>query len=536
MSSKMGTLWSSDSTCSKTANVNAAFFIVVRCCSLSFVDVRRLLGKVPPLQMIRCAVFFSLAIAVSAVAETSKPDIHRSLVRITTTSQDPDYRVPWNPGNITVGIGAGFVIDGNRILTNAHVVSNGRLIVIEKENDPKEYIGKVEFIGGDCDLAVVKVQDSNFYKGTAPVHFGGLPTVQSLVDVFGYPIGGTRLSVTHGIVSRVDFQNYTYSGVDQHLAVQIDAAINPGNSGGPVLQDGKVVGVAFQGYSGDVAQNTGYMIPTPVIQRFLKDISSGRYNRYVDLSVTYFKLLNIAERHALGLPDDNTGVVVSSVEKDGSCAGKLQEGDVMLSIDNHPIASDGTVRLDGDSLDLAEVVERKFKGEKVKIGISRNQQPMTVEVDLQPNNSYLLQANLHEENPRFVLFGGLVFQPLSRNFMEAYQADELRVRYYYDFYITDELYEQHPEVIVLSNILADPVNAYLSDFRFQIVDEINGQKIKHLSDVAHAFATSADQYVIKFLGTSRPAVLEKRAVEAAQQRIKRNYNVPIEQNLGKEPL
>jgi S1-C subfamily serine protease len=486
--------------------------------------------------MIRCTVFFALAIAASAVAETSKPDIHKSLVRITTTSQDPDYRVPWNPGNITVGIGAGFVIDGNRILTNAHVVSNGRLIVVEKENDPREYIGKVEFIGSDCDLAVVKVQDSNFYKGTAPVHFGGLPIVQSLVDVFGYPIGGSRLSVTHGIVSRVDFQNYTYSGVDQHLAVQIDAAINPGNSGGPVLQDGKVVGVAFQGYTGDVAQNTGYMIPTPVIQRFLKDISSGRYNRYVDLSIQYFKLLNTAERHALGLPDDNTGVVVSSVEKDGSCAGKLQQGDVMLSIDNHPIASDGNVRLDGDSLDLAEVVERKFKGDKVKIGILRNQQPLTVEVELQPNNSYLLQANLHEENPRFVLFGGLVFQPLSRNFMEAYQPDELRVRYYYDFYITDELYEQHPEVIVLSNILADPVNAYLSDFRFQIVDEINGQKIKHLSDVAHAFATSADQYVIKFLGSSRPAVLEKHAVEAAQERIKRNYNVSIEQNLGKERL
>src|SRR4029077_9806065 len=112
--------------------------------------------------MIRCVVFFALAIAASAVAETSKPDIHKSLVRITTTSQDPDYRVPWNPGNITVGIGGGFVIDGNRILTNAYVARHGRLICIEKENDPKEYIGQVEFIGSDFVLAVVKVQDSNF--------------------------------------------------------------------------------------------------------------------------------------------------------------------------------------------------------------------------------------------------------------------------------------------------------------------------------------------------------------------------------------
>ena len=67
-------------------------------------------------------------VATIAVADTPKVDVHKSIVRITTTAQEPDYRVQWNPGNISTGIGAGFVIDGNRILTNAHVVSNGRFI------------------------------------------------------------------------------------------------------------------------------------------------------------------------------------------------------------------------------------------------------------------------------------------------------------------------------------------------------------------------------------------------------------------------
>ena len=95
------------------------------------------------------------------------------------------------------------------------------------------------------------------------------------------------MSVTTGIVSRIDFTLYTHSSVDSHLAIQISAQINPGNSGGPVMQDGKVVGVAFQGYSGDVAQGVAYMIPTPVIRRFLKDVSDGHYDRYVDLGITY---------------------------------------------------------------------------------------------------------------------------------------------------------------------------------------------------------------------------------------------------------
>ena len=203
------------------------------------------------------------------------PAIHRSLARITTTSQDPNYREPWASGSIEEGVGTGFIIDGERILTNAHVVSNVRFLTVEKEDDPRKYTAKVQFIGHDCDLAVLKVNEPGFFEGTVPLQLGNIPEIESTVAAYGYPVGGDRMSVTEGIVSRIDFQTYSHSLVDSHLAIQISAAINPGNSGGPVLQHGRVVGVAFQGYSGEVAQNVGYMIPVPVIERFLKDISDG---------------------------------------------------------------------------------------------------------------------------------------------------------------------------------------------------------------------------------------------------------------------
>jgi len=487
--------------------------------------------------MIRSTLFaIASLVATSAIADTPKVDVHKSIVRITTTAQEPDYRVPWNPGSISTGIGAGFVIDGNRILTNAHVVSNGRFISVQRENDPRQYSGQVKFIGHDCDLAIVTISDPNFFKTMLPLHLGPLPTIQSGVDVYGYPIGGERLSVTQGIVSRIDFESYSHSGADSHLAVQIDAAINPGNSGGPVLQNGKVVGIAFQGYSGDVAQNVGFMIPTPVIQRFLADIVSGHYNRYVDMSVTYENLTNASARRALGLPDDDTGVLVGSVESDACAAGKLQPGDVLLSIDGHRIISDQTVELDGENVDLAEIVERKLKGDKVKIALLRNHQPMEVEIELEPNNSYLIQANVFDEYPRFVMFGGLVFQPLSKNLLEAFQIDDLRVRYFYNNFVNDEIYKDHPQVIILSNVLPDPVNAYLAGFRYQIVDEINGHKIRTLADVANAFDQTSDFYTVKFIGANRPAVLQRTAVQEAKERIKENYGVRLERNLGEETL
>lgn len=462
-------------------------------------------------------------------------EIRKSLVRISCTEQDVDYKVPWNPGPVGGGVGAGFVIEGNRILTNAHVVSNNRFLTVERQGDPKKYVAYVKYIAHDCDLAMLDVENPDFFKGSAPLVLGGIPEIETVVSAYGFPIGGDLMSVTRGIVSRIDFQPYTHSGIDSHLAIQIDAPINPGNSGGPVMQDGKVVGVAFQGYSGDQAQNVAYMIPTPVVKRFLKDVEDGRYDRYVDLSINYFKLVNPAQRAALKLPNDDRGVLVSSVAAAGSCAGILQPGDVLLSLDDVPIASDGFVELGKDRIEMMEIVERKFKGDSVSFQLLRNGQPVTAKVILKSAWPYGMQANSYDTPPRYVLFGGLLFQPINRDFMAAINIDDLRTRYYYNFYITEELYVNHPDLVVLSNILPDPVNTYLTQFQGDIVQSINGKPIKVLDDLANVLAEKQDTYVIQFLGGGRPAVLERSVVEAARQRILDRYSVTKEQNLSNPP-
>jgi len=475
--------------------------------------------------------FFLFAFHLRAFA-ISIAEIRKSLVRITTTSQEPNFRTPWTPGSISGGVGAGFVISGKRILTNAHVVSNARFLSVERENDPKHYIARVLQIAHDCDLAVLSISEPKFFDGTVPLPFSGkLPQIESSVSVYGYPIGGERLSVTTGVVSRVDFQLYSHSAADSHLTIQTNAAINPGNSGGPVLQEGKVVGVAFQGYSGDVAQNTGYMIPVPVIHRFLKDIEDGHYDHYMDLSITTFPLLNQAQRASLGLEEDSRGIYVSQVASAGSCAGALQPGDVILSIDGHPVESDGFVQLDGERVEMPEVVERKFKGDTVDFDILRDKMRRSVTVKFDRPWPYQLQCSQYDIRPRYVLFGGLLFQPLNRNFLETYQIDDLRVHYLYDFFISEEIYKEHPEVVVLSSVLPDPINTYLNDFRNGVVENVNGAKIQSLEDLATAFQKPADYYVIKMLGEGRPIVLERAAVEAAHDRIQTRYKVRADQNL-----
>lgn len=483
--------------------------------------------------MIRHPWHIALVLSIIVAAAQAQPnEIRRSLARITTTSQEPNYRIPWLPGSQGGGSGTGWVVGPDRLMTNAHVVSNAKFLTVEKDGDPRKYIARVEHIAHDCDLALLTVEDPSFFKGTKPLNIGPVPELESTVTVFGYPIGGERLSVTRGVVSRIDFNTYTHSTMDSHLTIQIDAAINPGNSGGPVIQDGYVVGVAFQGYSGDVAQNVGYMIPTPVIRHFMDDVRDGKYDRYVDLSIGTFPILNPAQRKALGLQDDNRGVMVSSVLAAGSGASVLKVGDVILSIDGRPIASDGMVEIEGERVLMAEVAERKFVGDSVKLEIVRDKKPANVEVKFESAFPFTMQANQYETQPTYVLFGGLLFQPLNRNLAGAYQFQNARVDYYFDAFVTREIYKKHPEVVVLSAILNDPTNVYFGEFREGIVDTVNGKSIKTLRDLAAAFADVKDFYVVDFVGAGRPLVLERAAVEGARERIKKRYNVTQEQFLG----
>ena len=303
------------------------------------------------------------------------------------------------------------------------------------------------------------------------------------------------------------------------------------------MQNAKVVGVAFQGYSGDVAQGVAYMIPTPVISRFLKDISDGHYDRYVDLGLTYSKLQNPAQRRFLGLKDDDRGVLVGTVIEAGPAGKSIRSGDVLLAIDDHPIASDANVELEGTRVEMPEVVERKFKGDSVKFDLLRDKRPMTVKIVLGTVWPYFVQGHSYDVRPRYVLYDGLLFQPLNLDMLEAYQLqlNDLRIRHFFDYYVLDQIYLQHPDVIVLTNILPDPTNTYLAPYRGGIVDEINGKKIRTLDELAKAFSETSDHFVIRLIGDGPPLVLDRKKVEEARERIKTRYNVNKEENLEEQP-
>ncbi|TDU66502.1 S1-C subfamily serine protease [Prosthecobacter fusiformis] len=462
-------------------------------------------------------------------------DEWEGIVNIEVSVLVPDYREPWNSGQPSGGSGTGFLIGKNRFLTNAHVVSNASKLVIRTTNDPEPHPARVVFVAHDCDLAIIEAEDGSHFDKLKPLTFGGIPKLNTEVIAVGYPIGGDRISVTRGVVSRIDFRPFSHTQVDSHLAIQVDAAINPGNSGGPVIQSGKVVGVAFQGFSGRVAQNVGYIIPVPVVERFLKDVEDGTYDHYVDLAVSDFAIENSAQRKALGLNGGGIGVMIADVEPAGSAGDILKRGDVLLSMDDNPVFNNGLIRFEGELMDMNEVVERKFAGDKLKLAYQRDGKKTETEVTLKRFDPYVKLGEQYDQRPRYVVYAGLVFQPMDKNLMDAHQIADRAANYMFDNFLTEKLYVERPEPVLLTTILADEVNTYITPYAQSVVDEINGVKIKSLKDVKDALAKKGEKpgfVVIKLLEKGRPLVLKRDFADAAHPRIMQTYNITEDAYLG----
>ncbi|MFA5562809.1 MAG: serine protease, partial [Candidatus Caldatribacteriota bacterium] len=215
-------------------------------------------AKVYILSIIVLLVFLSL-LSNSFASE----DVREAIVKVYTVSNSPDYYNPWSMQGPRASSGSGCMIEGNLILTNAHVVGNQTFLQVRKYGDTQRFTARVVAVSHLTDLALLTVDDEQFFEGEPALSLGELPETQQEVLVYGFPMGGDMLSITKGVISRIEHQPYVHSS-SVFLAGQIDAAINPGNSGGPVLVEDKIVGVVMAGIPS--AQNIGYMVPVPVIR------------------------------------------------------------------------------------------------------------------------------------------------------------------------------------------------------------------------------------------------------------------------------
>ncbi len=369
-----------------------------------------------------CLLLTSMMLTGTAHADTAtKPDdvtpvshaVENAVVKVFSTMRYPDPARPWTKQEPSEVTGSGVVIEGNRILTNAHMVLYASQIQIQANQEGDKLLASVEAIAPDMDLAILKLEDASFFKTHASLpRASRLPDIKDNVLVYGFPTGGNSLSITKGIVSRIEFVSYSYPMMG--LRVQIDAAINPGNSGGPAVVGDKMIGLAFSHLNN--AQNIGYIIPNEEIELFLKDIADGHYDGKPALYDELQTLENASLRNYLKLDSAVHGIVVHRPYVHGE-DNPLKEWDVITRIGDTPVDDQGMIIIGGNvRVNFLYRVQQITKNNKVQLTIVRDGKQLLVNVPTFNEKPYLI-PDLKGAYPPYFIYGPLVFSKATRQYL-----------------------------------------------------------------------------------------------------------------------
>jgi len=459
-----------------------------------------------------------------AVIASPLKDASNSVVKVYSSLSIPNYKEPWQTSTRSQISGSGAIIENNYIITNAHVVSNAKFIQVSKDQSSKRVTAKIKYISHQADLAILEVDDKSFFNGTKQLKFTQNVKTGDNVTVLGYPMGGATLSTTKGTISRIEPQNYVWS-YERMLAIQIDASVNSGNSGGAALNDnGEIVGIVMQSYAKSQADNISYIIPSMIVNTFLEDIKDDKVDGVDDSAIYNQTLTNEALKSYYNIKDD-VGLLITQVEESEDT---LRAGDILLEIENHVISNDGKIQTKYGAQFVKYLTDSKPVGYKLKKTILRDGKKLNIEYTLKRKQE-LIKYEYNQE-PRYIIFGGFSFTPLTKNYLSSHKLQSV---------IFDIYYEQNKE----TKHVKEPVAIQVEKFNHNInesyypyiwlVKSINGQLIVDFKHLVKLLDENKEKYtVVEFWDVSYKIILNTKKARESFNEIKNIYGLSSDRRVS----
>ncbi|KTC77855.1 S1C family serine protease [Legionella brunensis] len=475
-----------------------------------------------------------------------------STLKLEVDKQTTNYTTAWSIGQPSKSSATVTVIKyGEKVylVTNAHAVLNATYLKVKFNQGSTELPVKQVWVDPIMDVAILQATSSDaqdlILKKTKPLEINvAFQPSSTEVNAYGYPAGGKGLSFTKGHISRTEISQIALSRLPG-ITIQTSAPINPGNSGGPitrVIDSGaeECIGIVSQGASS--LSNVGYFIPACVVVQCIENynrfgkLRNAKFIDYVTVPHVSFQwqsLKNPSFRAQLGmepvlLGNELTGIYVSKVPQNSCAQNCLQEGDIILEIDGHPIQADGNVQVQElehpishlylfqrkkylDSLEF--VIQRKSGNalETLKIQIKLTEQ--LGRSLLGPRDDKSLKYHIQPSGKN----GGFVFVRCTQSLMDTFKGhystgsktivDNSNVpAMFYDFTNLSNDTDLC-EIVVLQNILASEETDGYENFALSRgslceshrVVEANGKTITNLWDLVTALTeNSTKPSLIKF--------------------------------------
>jgi hypothetical protein len=471
-----------------------------------------------------------LAFSVSLHAQELKPVEasvwERSIVTLEVARKQYDYYQPWSirPSQIQK---TGVVIGERQILTTADELFDRTLVRLQKGGRGQWSIGEVTWIDYHANLALLTTSDTNFWRNLRPVTLGGAMPADGTLQILRWHSGNlesrraefTRFNVREGQLAAVN-----------HVVLEAESEIQGVGWGEPIMANSHIVGLL----SAQDGRNC-IALPASFIQSILDAHQKGDYRGLGFFHFYWQPAQNLASLARLKLTGESRGAIVIQVpDRHDGLEQVLKPEDIILNIDGFDLDIQG----DYEDPEYGHLMlenlstRRKWAGDDVKMQIWRDGKAMDIVYRLpkyQYSNS-LVPFATYDQEPEYLIVGGLVFQPLTDSYLQSWGTEWRRrspFRLY--FYRNETPSKDRSALVLLSQVLPDAYNMGYQEQRYLVLDKVNGQRISRLTELREALKKPVNGFhIIEFVQSDslqRIVLAAGESEQTATTRVLRQYNI-----------
>jgi len=460
-------------------------------------------------------------------ASKATGDWERSLVSVEINRKQYDYFQPWTKRVQTV-VKTGLLVGPREILTTADSLDGRTLVRVQKGGRGQWWNAEVKWADYPANLAVITSSEDRFWSGLKPVTLADPVKKDGDIQILRWRAGNLE-------VRKAEFNRFTVSRANMSDAVHVQLELNSEIDGvgwsEPAIIGNKVIGLVF-GQSGNQLQ----VLPSPFVRSIIAARKKGRYPGLGYFDFTWQPAENPETLDYLGLEGERRGVVVIDVPAKPGTQPVLKPRDILLQVDGFDIDMQGDyVDPDYGHLLLENLSTRnKWAGDPVHVKIWREgrAQEVVYQLPKAENAARLVPEAPFDQEPEYVIAGGLVFQPLTKNFLRSWGQDwERRAPFRLAYFRNQDPSPERPAIVILSQVLPDIYNLGYQESRQLVLERVNGRKVNYLQDLQQALQKPVNGFhTLEFMkgDTLQRLVLDAATLEAATKRVLERYGIDKE--------
>ncbi|MGJ8695909.1 MAG: PDZ domain-containing protein [Verrucomicrobiaceae bacterium] len=415
-----------------------------------------------------------------------------SVVRINSTLQNYSASQPWEKTSPRQRKGLGCLLDGNRVLTTAQMAADAIYLEFESADASHTVPAKVAAIDYDANLALlVPQQDPGFLAQLQAIRPGPANKPGDELEIIQLEDNGNSQR-TLGTIRSMELLS-TFVGGRYFLCYELKASMQTESNSYtlPAFRGDAIAGLLTSYNSKDQICD---IISIDIIKAFLDDANDGDYFGFPSLGAGYSTTEDPHFRDWLKIPADQGGLYLNQIVPGGSAeSAGMKVGDVLLSLAGFPIDRKGYYQHpDYGPLFWTHLVRGAHQvGEKISAEVLRDGEILNLEFTLKKSSDRLVPTHLFDQAPPFLIKGGLVFQELSKPYLQAFGKDwtsRAPLNLLDVLSHPDDYEEGRRRIVVLTRVIPTQATIGYERISNQIVKSINGKPVAGLPELEKALA------------------------------------------------